>query len=89
MRVGYNGPHPRNPSAGNMPTHRVDIGLRGTSHYVDGEHQGSSGFPLRGRQLPEGLRLESRVGGQAGKPHKHFVRKGGVGVSVEWTSTRV
>ena len=88
-RVGYNGQRPRHPSAGNMPTHRVDIGLEGTSHYVDGELHGSSGFPLRGRQLPEGLRLERRVGGQGGKPHKNFVKKKGLGVSVEWTSDRV
>ena len=71
----------------NMSKHRVDVDLKGMSHYIDGEFQGASGFPLWDKQLPEGLHLERRVGHQAGK--KKFVRKKGLGRSVEWTSNRV
>ena len=72
-----------------MSKHRVDINLRGMSHYRDGEFQGASGFPLWDKQLPEGLHLERGGGHQAGQDRKKFVRNEGFGTSVEWTSVRV
>ena len=72
-----------------MSKHRVDINLKGMSHYVDGQMYGASGFPLWDRELPEGLHLERRGGHQAGRERKQFVKKKGFGASVEWTSNRV
>ena len=60
-----------------MPTHRLDIGLGGMSHYVDGEPRGTSGFT----RFPDGLRRD-RNGG----PKKKIVRKPGVGKIIEWES---
>ena len=72
----------------NMSKHRVDLNLRGTSHYVDGKLVDATGFPLWENTLPSGLRLEKRAGRPAKRDRK-FVRTPGFGVSVEWTSNRV
>ena len=60
-----------------MPTHKLDIGLKGMSHYVDGELRGTSGFT----RFPDDLRRD-RNGG----PKKKLVRKTGIGKIVEWES---
>lgn len=66
-----------------MAKHRVDINLRGMSHYVDGKLQGASRFPLWDKQLPDGLRLDKR---RPAKKDFKFVRTKGFGKSIEWTS---
>ena len=71
-----------------MPTHRVDISMKGMAHYVDGQFVDASGFPFWDDQLPQGLHMESRVGSPA-KSGLKFVRKPGFGKSIEWTSNRV
>ena len=72
-----------------MSKHRVDVDLKGMSHYVNDQLVDSTGFPLWEHQLPDGLRLG---GGRPERPAKKdlkFVRKKGVGRSIEWTSNRV
>ncbi len=71
-----------------MPTHRVDIGLKGMSHFIDGELHSASGYPLWSSELPDGLRLRKSAGNPANR-NKKFVRKKGFGKSIEWTSDRV
>lgn len=66
-----------------MPTHRVDLDLKGLSHYVDGGLQGKPGY-----QVPEGLHRERDPRRRAGK-EKKIVRKDGLGMSVEWNSDGV
>lgn len=67
-----------------MSKHRVDVSMSGMSHYVDGQLRGTSGFT----HLPDGLHLERNVGAPTNKTKK-FVRKQGIGRSIEWTSNRV
>ena len=66
-----------------MPTHRVDMNLKGLSHYVDGELQGKPGF-----HVPEGLHRERDPRRRAGK-EKKLVKRPGLGMSVEWKSDGV
>lgn len=69
-----------------MPTHRVDMNVRGLSHYVDGELQGKPGF-----HIPEGLHRERDPKRRAGKEKQLVMRKGlgRLGMSVEWKSDGV
>ena len=60
-----------------MPTHKLDIGLGGMSHYVDGQLRSTSGLT----RFPDGLRRD-RNGG----PEKKLVRKPGIGKIIEWES---
>ena len=66
-----------------MPTHRLDIGLKGMAHYVDKEFHGTSGLT----RFPDGLHVSKGTGPPA--PEKHFVRKKGFGMSIEWKSNKV
>ena len=60
-----------------MPTHRLDMGMKGMSHYVDGQHRSTSGLT----RFPDGLRRDHKGG-----PEKKFVRKQGMGRIIEWES---
>ena len=60
-----------------MPTHRLDMGLGGMSHYVDGQLRGTSGVT----GFPDGLRCDHKGG-----PEKKLVRKPGMGRIIEWES---
>lgn len=60
-----------------MPTHRLDVGLGGMSHYIDGQLHGTSKL---GR-FPDGLRRDRKGG-----PEKKLVKKPGIGRIVEWES---
>ena len=71
-----------------MPKHRVDLNLKGMSHFVDDQFVDATGFPLWEKDLPDGLHLERRAGRPANKDRK-FVRKPGFGRSIEWNSNRV
>ena len=65
-----------------MSRHRVDFDLRGVSHYVNGQLQGTSKYG----SWPDGLHLSA---GNPVNKTKKFVRKKGVGRSIEWDSDRV
>lgn len=71
-----------------MPRHRVDVNLKGISHYVDDQFVDATGFPFWENVLPNGLHLERRVGRPANDDRKFF-KTPGFGKSVEWTSGRV
>ena len=60
-----------------MPTHRLDMGLGGMSHYVDGQLRSTSGLT----RFPDGLRRDRKGG-----PEKKLVRKPGIGKIIEWES---
>ena len=67
-----------------MPTHRLDIGLKGMSHYVDDQLHGTSELT----RFPPGLHLDRKAGRRAPK-EKILVRKPGIGRSIEWKSNGV